>query len=195
MKLQRSYFINDNVVEIAKDLIGKILFTNFHGKITAGIIIETEAYAGIDDKASHAWGGRHTARTDILYRQGGIAYVYLCYGMHHLFNIVTNKTDIPHAVLIRGIKAIYGIDIIQQRMGTKSYNKGFITGPGKVSKALGIKVAHTGMDLTGDTIWVENSGKQIKPEDILITTRVGIDYAGSDALLPYRYILRSGSAP
>jgi DNA-3-methyladenine glycosylase len=190
MKLQRSYFINDNVVEIAKDLIGKILFTNFHGKITAGIIIETEAYAGIDDKASHAWGGRHTARTDILYRQGGIAYVYLCYGMHHLFNIVTNKTDIPHAVLIRGIKAIYGIDIIQQRMGAQSYNKGIIIGPGKVSKALGIKVAHTGTDLTGDTIWLEHSGKQIKPEDIIITTRIGIDYAGQDALLPYRFILK-----
>lgn len=190
MKLPRSYFLNDKVVDIAKDLIGKMLFTNFDGTTTAGIIIETEAYAGIDDRASHAWGGRHTARTEVMYRGGGAAYVYLCYGIHHLFNIVTNTAGIPHAVLIRGVTACYGNDIIQQRMGAQSYNKGIIIGPGKVSKALGIKVAHTGTDLTGDTIWLEHSGKQTKPEDIIITTRIGIDYAGQDALLPYRFILK-----
>ena len=98
MKLQRSFYTRQDVVQIAKDLIGKYIFTHFNGEITGGIIIETEAYEGITDRASHAYGGRRTARTEVMYADGGVAYVYLCYGMHSLFNIVTNIQGVPQAV-------------------------------------------------------------------------------------------------
>ena len=104
MKLKREFYLREDVVQIAKELLGKVLFTNIGGKITAGIITETEAYAGITDRASHAYNNRRTARTEVMYAVGGTSYVYLCYGIHHLFNVVTNKKDIPHAVLIRAIK-------------------------------------------------------------------------------------------
>src|SRR5262245_49210922 len=99
-KLPLSFFEGEDVVQIARDLLGKILATNFDRQFTSGRIVETEAYAGIVDRASHAYGGRRTARTEIMYRGGGTAYVYLCYGIHHLFNIVTNAVDVPHAILI-----------------------------------------------------------------------------------------------
>ena len=119
MKLERDFYIRENVVLVAKELLGKVLFTKINGKITAGIISETEAYAGITDRASHAYNNRRTARTEIMFAEGGTAYVYLCYGMHHLFNVVTNKKDIPHAVLIRAIKPIDGIPTILKRRNRK----------------------------------------------------------------------------
>ena len=114
-KLSADFYQRDDVLLISHELLGKVLCTNFHGKLTSGIIVETEAYAGITDKASHAYGGRRTKRTKTMYASGGTAYVYLCYGIHHLFNIVTNKENIPHAVLIRAIQPRVGIDIILQR--------------------------------------------------------------------------------
>lgn len=116
MKLDHSYYLGNNVVKIARNLIGKILFTHFEDVTCAGIITETEAYAGIRDKASHAYGGRRTARTSIMYHQGGVAYVYLCYGMHALFNIVTGPSEVPDAILIRAIKPFYGEDKINVRL-------------------------------------------------------------------------------
>src|SRR5688572_7863163 len=103
MKLKRDFYTREDVVLVAKELLGKVLCTKWNGKTTSGIITETEAYEGITDRASHAYRGRRTERTEIMYSEGGTAYVYLCYGMHHLFNVVTNKKDIPHAVLIRAV--------------------------------------------------------------------------------------------
>jgi DNA-3-methyladenine glycosylase len=186
MKLEESFYTRPDVVQIAKDLIGKFIFTNFDGGTTAGIIIETEAYEGVTDRASHAFGNRRTARTEIMYARGGVAYVYLCYGIHSLFNIVTNKQDIPHAVLIRGILPVEGVGIMMERAKKLSLKPGSGIGPGNVSKLLGIHYSHTGMDLSGDKIWLEDRGINLSDE-IITGTRIGVQYSGQDALLPYRF--------
>jgi DNA-3-methyladenine glycosylase len=186
--LSRSFFLRDDVVLIAKELPGKYLFTCFDGKLTGGIITETEAYAGVTDKASHAFGRRRTDRTEIMYREGGTAYVYLCYGVHSLFNIVTHQKDIPHAVLIRGFYPTDGIETMLARTGKTGITKNFGVGPGKVSKALGIHFSHTGLDLSGKEIWLEDRGIVVNENEIISGPRIGVDYAEEDALLPYRFI-------
>ena len=191
MKIPLSFYIRDDVVEIAQELIGKYLFTMIDGKLTGGIISETEAYAGITDKASHAYGNRKTKRTEIMFRKGGIAYVYLCYGIHSLFNIVTNIENVPHAVLIRGIFPLYGSDVILRRTNKEKLITKITDGPGKVSKALGINYKHSGSSLLEDKIWLEDRGEKIDKKDIEITKRIGIAYAGEDAVLPYRFRLLS----
>ena len=186
MKIDREFYLREDVVQVAKELLGKYLFTRIKGELTAGIITETEAYEGVTDRASHAFGGRRTGRTEVMYAGGGVAYVYLCYGVHSLFNIVTNKKEIPHAVLIRGILPVEGLDIMKIRTMRPVLEKGAGSGPGKVSKLLGIHYSHTGTDLLGDKIWLEDRGI-ITGNDIIAGTRIGVGYAGEDALLPYRF--------
>jgi DNA-3-methyladenine glycosylase len=184
-KLDRSYYLRPNVIEVARDLIGKVLVTRFEGTTTSGMISETEAYAGTTDRASHAFNGRRTPRNEVMYAAGGSAYVYLCYGIHHLFNVVTNSTDIPHAVLIRAIHPLEGGELMRaRRKGKAPLSTG---GPGMLSQALGIRTTHNGMDLTGDDIWIEDRSIAIRDERIIVGPRVGVDYAGRDALLPYRF--------
>src|SRR3954469_4711741 len=113
-KLPLSFYLRKDVVKISKELLGKVLVTNWRGELTSGRIVETEAYEGEIDKASHAFKGR-TARTEVIFGEGGRAYVYLCYGIHQMFNIVTNRNDIPHAILIRAVEPIQGIDIMLKR--------------------------------------------------------------------------------
>lgn len=185
-KLPGVFFRRSSVTLIARELLGKVLVTQIDGVRTAGIITETEAYEGVTDKASHAFGGRLTSRTEVMYREGGLAYVYLCYGIHSLFNIVTNRRDIPHAVLIRGVFVIEGVPEVLKRLGKTSYHGGLTQGPGLVSKALGIHYRDTGEDLQGEKIWLEDRGYQT--HEVQITPRIGIAYAGPDALLPYRYV-------
>jgi DNA-3-methyladenine glycosylase len=199
MKLEKDFYLREDVVQISKDLLGKYLFTKIDGKVTAGIITETEAYAGDIDKASHAYNNRRTSRTEIMFAEGGVSYVYLCYGIHHLFNVVTNFKDQPHAVLVRAIQPIEGLKTILERRKLEptkenielvSKGKKKITGgPGTVSQALGIRTVHSGLDLTKNVIWIEDKGIQIKSKDIIIGPRVGVDYAGADAKLPYRFIV------
>lgn len=189
MKLDQAFYTRSSVTKIAKELLGKIIYTRFGGILTGGIITETEAYKGATDKASHAYNNRKTERTEIIYSTGGVAYVYLCYGVHHLFNFVTNQKGIPHAVLLRGIYPIEGIPSMEKRTNKKFTQKGFSDGPGKLSKALAIKTHHTGLDLTGNTIWVEDKGISIKEEDIVVTPRIGVDYAGEDTALLYRFLM------
>lgn len=186
MILSKPFYTRPDVVQIARDLIGKYLFTQFEEGITGGIITETEAYEGATDRASHAFGNRRTARTEVMFAEGGVAYVYLCYGIHSLFNIVTNVKDIPHAVLIRGIHPVEGLDIMLKRAGKDKIVRGFGSGPGKVSKLLGIHYSHSGLDLQGDKIWVEDRGLELAKQ-IISGVRIGVDYAGEDALLPYRF--------
>jgi len=192
-----SFYRQADVVQIARDLLGKSLYTSYMGVITGGIINETEAYAGVIDKASHAYGGRFTDRTKIMYSEGGCAYVYLCYGIHSLFNIVTNIEGVPHAVLIRGLFPTIGIDVMLERRGVKKMNVDFCKGPGKVSKSLGIHYSHSGLLLTtsvaddeGMNIWIEEGDILIIDSDIISSPRVGVDYAKEDALLPYRFELK-----
>lgn len=185
MKLKKAYYLQPNVVKLASDLIGKVLVTKSGNTLTSGIITETEAYNGSVDKASHAYGGRRTPRTEVMFAEGGISYVYLCYGIHNLFNIVTNVKDVPHAVLVRAIQPLKGTEHILKRRNSKALNKKLCVGPGKVSSALGITLKHNALDLGGSTIWLEDDN--IKPKNILVGPRIGVDYAGEDAKLPYRF--------
>jgi len=190
-KLKEGFYQRADVVQISKELLGKYLMTHVNGQTTGGIITETEAYAGIGDQASHAYGDRRTSRTEIMYNKGGVAYVYLCYGIHHLFNVVTNKEGTPHAVLIRAIKPMDGMEIILKRRGIDGKSKTAVAnGPGTVSKALGIHTRDSGIILSGDRIWVEDRGMVVEPSTIITGPRIGVDYAGEDAKLPYRFRIR-----
>ncbi len=190
MKLASNFYLQDNVVEISQQLLGKILFTKIDKKICAGMITETEAYSGVIDKASHAYGGRKTERTKVMYMEGGTAYVYLCYGIHHLFNVVTNVEGIPHAVLIRAIEPVEGIELMLKRRKKKKVDTSLTSGPGKLSEALSIKYSHSGLSLSENKIWIEDSGIKIGPTQIISAKRVGVDYAKEDALLPYRFFIK-----
>ena len=187
MLLPVSFYEGEDVIAIAKALLGKVLVTVFDGRLTSGIIVETEAYAGVTDKASHAFGGRNTPRTSVMYMQGGVSYVYLCYGIHHLFNVVTNTKGIPHAVLIRAIEPLEGIDVMLQRRKKSKPDTSLTAGPGAFSEALGIKTSHTAMSLQSAELHIEDRGIQVTDTDIVASTRVGVAYAGDDALLPYRF--------
>jgi DNA-3-methyladenine glycosylase len=189
-KLPISFYQQKNVCTVASALIGKVLVSFFNNILTAGRIVETEAYDGAMDRASHAWGGRRTGRTEIMYANGGVAYVYLCYGIHHLFNVVTNVENVPHAVLVRGVEPLVGIDHMLQRTGKIKQDHTLTRGPGNVSKALGIYTQHTGLSLLGKELFIVDDGFTVKPSDITATPRIGVDYAGADALLPYRFILK-----
>jgi DNA-3-methyladenine glycosylase len=189
MRLPQSFFEEEDVVELAKKLLGKRIVTKLDGVITSGIITEVEAYAGVNDRASHAYGGRHTERTKTMYESGGVSYVYLCYGIHHLFNFVTNKKGVPHAILLRAIKPEKGIKWMLMRRNKSKADKTLCGGPGTVSQALGITTKMNGELLSGKKIWVEETGIVVKPEDIQAGPRIGVDYAGKDAKLPYRFVL------
>ena len=190
MILPESFYTRKDVVKIAKELLGKVLVTKFDGITTSGIIVETEAYAGAGDKASHASGGRRTARTEIMYANGGTAYVYLCYGIHHLFNVVTNVKDTPHAILIRGIEPLEGLDEMLDRRGKEQLTPSLTAGPGALSVALGIHTWHSGYSLSGPEIQIEDRGIKVSAKDIVAGTRVGVAYAQEDALLPYRFSIK-----
>lgn len=187
MKLPPSFYVTDDVVAVARDLLGKVLCTRLNSELTKAIIVETEAYAGVTDKASHAYGGRRTKRTEPIYAQGGTAYVYLCYGLHHLFNVVTNVAETPHAVLIRAGIPMTGTELMLKRRNTAKVDKTLLAGPGSLAKALGITTDHTGLSLMNGQIWIEDRGIEIDEDSVLVGPRVGVDYAGDDALRPYRF--------
>ncbi len=188
-RLGEAFYNRKDVLTIARQLLGKILVTRFDQHRTAGRIVETEAYAGVGDKASHAYGGRRTGRTEIMYSSPGTAYVYLCYGIHHLFNVVTNKKDIPHAILIRGLEPVDGIDRMLERTGKHKLDYTLTRGPGNVSKALGLYTHHTGTGLFGPDIFIEDDGRRLKKSEIAITKRIGVDYAMEDAERLYRFAI------
>jgi len=183
------FFQRDDVVQISKDLLGKVLVTNFNNIKTIGKIVETEAYRGPDDKASHAYNNRFTERTKIMYEKGGLAYVYLCYGIHHLFNVVTSKKGSPHAVLIRAIEPLEEIETMLKRRNFDQLKPQLTAGPGVMSKALGITTAHNGMNImnSNSKIWVEDHHIIIKPKDIIESPRVGVDYAEECASWNWRF--------
>lgn len=194
-KLKREFYLDEDVVGISRRLLGKLLVTNLNGGIRGGMITETEAYRGVTDRASHAYGDRRTNRTEVMYGMGGKAYVYLCYGIHHLFNVVTSEADVPHAVLVRGIFPVIGKALIEKSTGKNSNMYRNFNGPGKLSDALGIRSAHSGEDLLGEHIWIEESGLTVSGEQIISGPRIGVDYAGDDALLEYRFRIREEIIP
>jgi DNA-3-methyladenine glycosylase len=190
LKLPLSYYLNPDVIFVARDLLGKVLFTQIEGQITAGIIVETEAYFGEIDKASHAYGGRRTNRTEIMYSQGGVSYVYLCYGIHHLFNIVTSVKGEPHAVLVRAIEPLIGTEIMEQRRNMPVTKSAISSGPGSAAKALGIDYSFNKKDLGGEEIWIEDQGIKYTDDQIVASPRVGVAYAQEDAFLPWRFFVK-----
>lgn len=190
-KLKQEYYKNPDVFFLAQDLLGKILFTKKNGAITAGIITETEAYFGKEDKASHAYGGRQTSRTEVMYEPGGFSYIYLCYGIHYLFNIVVSQENDPKSVLVRSVEPYEGLSVIERRRNRPASDKSISSGPGSVCKALGIDMTFNRKPLTGEDIWIEDSELQYGADDIASTPRIGVAYAGEHALLPLRFYLRN----
>jgi len=190
MKLESAFYQRDDVVQISRELLGKVLCTRLSGGVTRAIITETEAYAGVTDRASHAWSGRRTRRTEPMYAAGGVAYVYLCYGIHHLFNVVTGAAEVPHAVLVRAALPLEGEALMLKRRGKARRDKTLLAGPGSTACALGITTALTGVSLSGNRLWIEDRGIDVSDADVSCGPRVGVAYAGADALLPWRFIAR-----
>lgn len=188
-KVPPLFYERDDVIQIARELLGKILVTEREGRRTTGRIVETEAYAGLQDKASHAFRGR-TPRTAPMFDGTGVAYVYLCYGLHQMFNIVTNKAGVPHAVLIRAAEPLEGIDIMLQRTGKIVADASLTRGPGNVGKAFGIHRTQTGVSLQSETLFIADDGYQIEPGSVGVSPRIGVAYAGDDALRPYRFYIK-----
>ena len=195
-RLPLSFYQRNDVLIIAKELLGKILVTKWNGPDgyrdeTSGRIVEVEAYRGEIDKASHAAGGRRTKRNEVMYGEGGVAYVYLCYGIHHLFNVVTNSKEIPHAILVRALEPIKGIDIMLERTGKEQLDNSLTKGPGNVSKALGISFKqHSGHSLLSKELFIAEDDFALNKKDIVASPRIGVDYAGEDAKLLYRFFIK-----
>lgn len=185
-RLNRAFYMRSDVVMIARELLGKRLSTFIDRKLTSGTIVETEAYAGPDDRASHAFNNRRTARTETMFLRGGQTYVYLCYGIHSLLNVVTNEEDIPHAVLIRAIEPTAGVETMTRRRKNKRGDV-LTTGPGCLTQAMGITTRDDRVDLTGDRIWIEETPTPVRPHQVVASARIGVAYAGSDAKRPWRF--------
>lgn len=189
-KLNLDFYLSKDVVQTAKELLGKILVTNIDGLHTSARIVETEAYIAITDRASHSYNGRRTNRNEHMYARGGNSYVYICYGMHHLFNVVTNEKEVPDAVLVRAAEPLNGIDIMLERTGKIKLDNTLTKGPGNMSRALGLSKIHSGINLRGKEIFLADDGFTFSPAEIGASKRIGIDSAGQDALLPYRFYVK-----
>ncbi|MEQ9413611.1 MAG: DNA-3-methyladenine glycosylase [Cyclobacteriaceae bacterium] len=188
MKLKESFYQRPRVDIIARELLGKVLISRFNDSLTSGMIVETEAYS-YKERGCHAYNNLRTSRTETMFDGGGHMYVYLCYGIHNMFNVVTNRKDKAEAVLIRAIEPIEGTELMMKRSSAKRIHR-ITSGPGKLTKALGIDRAMDGELLTGSDVWLEDPGTKIARNNIVVDTRIGIDYAGDDALLPWRFYLK-----
>lgn len=189
MKLPSAFFLRTDVVQIARDLLGMALVTELGGQRTVGRITETEAYRAPDDRACHAYGNRLTPRTEVMFREGGCAYIYLCYGIHHLFNVVTAPEGMAHAVLIRAIEPLEGQEVMLVRRGMSRLSPALTTGPGSLAIALGLRTDFSGQrfDAPGAPFWLEDRGTQILPENIACGPRIGCESAGEAGQWPWRF--------
>jgi DNA-3-methyladenine glycosylase len=189
--LPLSFYENPDVTDAARQLLGKVLVSSLGSERTAGIITETEAYCGRNDKACHANNGLRTSRTEVMYGRPGRAYIYLCYGIHHLMNVVTNREGLADAVLIRGLKPLEGIKLMRERRQIKK-DKNLANGPGKLSQALSITTDLNATSLRQPPLWIEDRGIEIPEKFVEATPRIGVDYAGEHAKRPWRYIVNGG---
>lgn len=185
--LPDSFYVRSDVTRIAKDLVGKVLVSTINGQTTSGLIVETEAYS-YQERGCHAFNSRMTERNQVMFGAGGHAYVYLCYGVHHLFNVVTNVPGKAEAVLIRALQPLTGEPVMMTRMNAINQSR-ITSGPGKLTKALGIDRTLNGATLISSELWIE-MGEKVPLKSIVVTTRIGIDYAGKDARLPWRFYWR-----
>lgn len=181
------YFEHADVVHLAQSVIGMRLCSYINGEFTVGRIVESEAYSGLNDRACHAYNNRRTKRTETMFGPPGVAYIYLCYGIHHLFNIVTNKSGNADAILIRALEPIEGVQYMSQRRGLAQDVFKLTSGPGALTQAMGITIQLNGMTLKkGNSIWIE-FGDTSESITLVSARRIGVDYAGNDALLPWRF--------
>lgn len=192
-KLPVSFYNRKDVLKIAREMLGKVVVTNMDGLVTSGRIVETEGYIGIVDKASHAFGGKRTPRNEHMYHAAGTAYIYVCYGMHQMLNIVTNARNIPDAILIRAIEPLDGLDIMAERTGKSKKDPTITRGPGNVGKALGIHKNYSGILLLDEVIYLADDGFKLLAEAIGVSSRIGVESAGADALLPYRFYVKGNA--
>lgn len=193
MKLARDFYTRADTLSVARELLGKLLVVPAKdGRRVSGRIVEVEAYVGRDDRASHAYGGRRTARNRTMYRSGGVAYVYLVYGLHHQFNVVTGPPGEPHAVLVRALEPREGVEQMRERRASRD-DRALASGPGKLCRALAIDRSFDGEDLTGARVWLEDEGFRPEPAHVAAGPRVGVAYAARDALRPYRFWLRGNA--
>ena len=189
-KLLPPFYKRRDVITIAKELLGKIIVTDIAGVRTSVRIAETEAYVAHVDKASHAYNGKRTVRNEHMYSEGGTVYVYICYGMHSMLNVVTNDKEIPDAVLIRAGDPIEGIEIMLERTGKKIFDNTLTKGPGNLAKALGINKSHSGFIYGKHQIEILEDSLKLMEIEIGISKRIGVKSAGADALLPYRFYIK-----
>jgi len=185
-KLPRDFYTRSNVLTISRDLLGKLLVVlDEHGNRVSGKIVEVEAYRGPEDRASHAYGGRRTKRTETMYQRGGLAYVYFVYGMYNQFNVVTNIEEIPHAILIRALEPVEGLEIMRTRRHSHA-DRNLTNGPGKLCLAMGIDRQLDRADLLGNKVWLEEL-ENVPPSRIAKGPRIGIDYAEEWIEKPWRF--------
>lgn len=174
-KLSDAFYQRDDVVTISRELLGKYLFVKTEDEITGGIIVETEAYRGPEDRGSHAYNNRRTARNEIMYSTGGVVYMYICYGIHDMLNIVTGNENTAHAVLIRALQPMEGLDIMRERRAVFNDDKRLCRGPGALAKALALRKVHNGISLQGNEIWIEDRGLVFPDEEIVAGPRIGLN--------------------
>lgn len=188
--LPLSFYTSEDVVKISQDLLGKILVTQIGRYKTSGMIVETEAYKGAEDKASHAYNNRRTKRTEVMFNKGGVAYIPLCYGIHYMLNIVTALEEVPHAVLIRAIGPIDGVELMLNRRNLTKLSTQLSSGPGKLTQALGITSQMNGTSLRKSPLWIEE-GKIFKKSQVSAGPRIGIDYAEEFKNMPWRFWVKN----
>jgi len=186
-KLGRDFYARGDAPAVARELLGKLLVVPAPtGERVSGRIVEVEAYCGVGDRASHAYGGRRTPRNRSMYRAGGVAYVYFVYGMHHQFNVVTGPEGVPHAVLVRAVEPAEGVEWMRRRRPARS-DRELTSGPGKLCQAIGIERTYDGADLLDARVWIEDACASPSDEEVAAGARIGVAYAGADALQPWRF--------
>ncbi|MDQ8036317.1 MAG: DNA-3-methyladenine glycosylase [Pedobacter sp.] len=190
--LPASFYQRDTTL-VAQELLGMRLCRRLpDGRLLSGLIVETEAYLGVDDPAAHSFGGRRTARTETMYAEGGVAYVYFIYGMHHCLNAVTRHRDQPEAVLIRALSPEHGHELWQEKFLRLKVAQ-WLSGPGRLCRAMQIDKSCDAMSLQSDELWIERA--EVVPEsERVAAARVGVDYAGEAALWPLRFYKRGDAS-
>ncbi len=187
MKISREFYQKDGIA-VARGLLGKILVHHTPEGVTKGKIVETEAYMGLTDKASHSYRGPKQGRTSIQYGPGGFAYIYFIYGMHTCMNVVANGPETPEAVLIRALEPVFGIELMKSRRNTGQVGQ-LCSGPGKLCQAMAITREDYGADLCGDVLYVEDA-PPLPETDILASPRINIDYAEEAREFLWRFTIR-----
>lgn len=192
-KLHATFYQSPDVLTLCKDLIGKVLVSRVDSLLTSGIIVEAEAYRAPDDSACHAFGDRRTERTEVMFAPGGVAYIYICYGIHHLFNVVTGPGNSAHAILIRALEPLEGIDIMLERRKMHKVEPKITKGPGALSMAMGFDRSMSGQSLvtSNSLFYIEDRNIQCTEDKIATGPRIGCERAGVSASWPWRYYVRN----